>query len=237
VNRALIVTFLRQRLSSVMRITLLFLAVLFPLGIVYANPMGGLSGLGGSLGIALILSAGLIGQDLSSGVLQLLFARPIRRSEYVLNRWLAAASAATALSIARILVAAIILAARGMPASASSMAITAGNDAITAFGITAVITLFSSLVGGFGDLALLFVSMISSQMLQGLGGLMQNPVVSRAGAELEGFLNPHVELAQCLTLSAFPWFMVVSYASTVALCLALAIVAMNQRELSYASAG
>ena len=35
-----------------------------------------------------MIAAGTIGQDVSSGVLQLLFARPVRRSEYVLSRWI-----------------------------------------------------------------------------------------------------------------------------------------------------
>jgi ABC-type transport system involved in multi-copper enzyme maturation permease subunit len=237
VNRTLIVTFVRQRLSSPIRLTLLALAFLFPLGTVYAVPGAGPAALGGNLGFALILSAGLIGQDLSSGVLQLLFARPIRRFEYVLNRWLAAAGLATAIAIGRLLIAVVIMALRGAPATAANVATTAGDDALMALGAAAVITMFSALVGGLGDLALLFVSMMTAQGIQGIGGMAHNAAVQRAGAELGAFVQPHVELAQCLTLHDFPWFMVTSYASTVSLCLVIAIVAVSRRELSYASAG
>ena len=236
-NPTLVSGFLRQRLASPLRVTLAALATLLPLGIVYGSPQAGLAALGDSAGFAFILGAGLIGQDLSSGVLQLLFARPIRRSEYVLNRWLAAGGAASAVALARIGIAVVILAARGYPASVQSIATVAGNDVLIAFGTCSVLTLFSSLVGGLGDLALLFVTMLSSQTLQGIGMFTHTNALVRTGVELHGFVNPRVDLAQCVSLASFPWFMVTSYASTVTLCLALAIVTINHREISYASAG
>jgi ABC-type transport system involved in multi-copper enzyme maturation permease subunit len=43
-----------------------------------------------------VFAAGSIGQDVSSGTLQLLLARPVTRPQYVVNRWLGAGLLATA---------------------------------------------------------------------------------------------------------------------------------------------
>jgi hypothetical protein len=59
--------------------------------------------------------------------------------------------------------------------------------------------------------------------------------LDRMGAEISGALTPTIDLARLVTATPMPWFPIVSYASTVVLCLALAIVVVNRKELSYAS--
>jgi ABC-type transport system involved in multi-copper enzyme maturation permease subunit len=51
-----------------------------------------------------LLGAGIIGQNVSSGILSVLFARPIRRYSYVLTRWLALAVASSTLCLILLLV-------------------------------------------------------------------------------------------------------------------------------------
>jgi len=60
------------------------------------------------------------------------------------------------------------------------------------------------------------------------------PIVARTGQEVSGFLNPTIHVAP-MVQNGVAWFPIVSYASTVTLCLALAIVLLNRRELSYAT--
>ena len=50
-------------------------------------------------------------------------------------------------------------------------------------------------------------------------------------------LKPGLDLAPLFHGGPVAWFAVVSYLSTVTLCLGLAVVVMNRRELSYASSG
>jgi len=44
-----------------------------------------------------------------------------------------------------------------------------------------------------------------------------------------------VDISPILNGGDVPWFAIVSYLSTVTLCLAVAVVVMNRKELSYAS--
>ena len=57
----------------------------------------------------------------------------------------------------------------------------------------------------------------------------------RASAELLRFLNPQVQLGPMTMGSGVSWFEVVSYLSTVTLCLAVAVLVINRREISYAT--
>ena len=235
-NATLIVATLRQRLSSPVRLALL--ALLFFMPLAAATLMrNGLAGLGDSYGLTLVLAAGLVGQDLSSGVLQLLFARPVKRSEYILQRWLAVALGATALSLLQALLAAGLLAARQYPVGAQEIMIFVGNSALIAFGTAAVVALFSTLLPGFGDLALLLVFQLVGGALQMVGGFAGRPMIGRIGTEMTGFITPRFDLTPFLTGADPSWFAVAAYFSTLTLCLALAIVVLNRRELSYASAG
>ena len=90
-NLTLIAAFLQHRLSSPLRMLFLAAFVLMPLLFVTAAPGMGLTPLEDSFWFVIVLGAGAIGQDVSSGVLQLLLARPITRPEYVTSRWLAVA--------------------------------------------------------------------------------------------------------------------------------------------------
>ena len=87
-NATLLLSFWRQRFTSPIRLVLLAVAFGVPLLILVFMPSAGFTPLGDTTGLALIFAVGMIGQDLSSGVLQLLFARPVRRAEYVVSRWL-----------------------------------------------------------------------------------------------------------------------------------------------------
>ena len=92
----LIETFLRQRLGSPMRILITLFFFSFPL--LFAVFTSNLNVVQNAAGpFALILAAGAIGQDVASGVLQLVFARPVARAEYVLARWLACVLGASTL--------------------------------------------------------------------------------------------------------------------------------------------
>jgi ABC-type transport system involved in multi-copper enzyme maturation permease subunit len=236
-NAPLILATLRQRFSSPVRMGLLALLGLTPLGAVALMPQNGLASLGDSYGLTLVLAAGLIGQDLSSGVLQLLFARPVRRSEYLIQRWLAVSLAVTALVLLQALLATGILEARQHPIGAREFATFVGNGAIIAFGTTAVLALFSSLLPGFGDLALLLVFQLTGGVLQMLGQVASRPVITRVGSEMTGFITPRFDLTPFLGGAEPSWFAIAAYCSTLTLSLALAIVVLNRRELSYASAG
>ena len=234
-NPTLIVALWRQRASSPVRLALLAMLAGMPLLPLAFMPGANLAMLGNAQGLVLILGAGMIGQDLSSGVLQLLFARPVRRPEYVLNRWLGVATAAAAVSLFQILLGCLLQAARGTPPAAQVVLLFAAGRMLECFGLAAVLALFSSLVGGFGDLALYLLANLGAGVVQMAGRAKSWAWADRIGTELLESLTPTLDLAHLIAASPMPWLPIVSYLSTVVTCLALAIVIVNRRELSYAS--
>jgi hypothetical protein len=234
VNATLVVAFWRQRLTSPIRLALLLAAFGFPLlGVVVAH--GSLSMLGDSAGLTLIFAVGMIGQDVSSGVLQLLFARPVRRMEYVASRWFAVGAAASIVGALQIALSLMALAARGGAPPAQDAALFVLQRVLESFGLAAVFALLSTLIGSVGDLALYALGTITTGLVE-WGAQMQGwTLLARVTGELQGFLTPKLPLAQLIAGSPIPLFPFVSYLSTVTLCLALAVLVMNRKELSYAS--
>lgn len=233
-NPELVQALIRQRLKSPLRMTLLAVSAVFPLLIVAFVPGAGLAPLDGGLNMALIFGAGMIGQDVSSGVLQLLFARPVRRSEYVVSRWVGAAGAASLIALAQVALGYVILASRPDGPSAVAALAHAGETMLVAIGATAVLAFFSALVPGLGDLGLYVVGNLAGGTLGVIGQAANQVAFRRAGDEVLKFLTPRIDIGT-LTAGPVSWFEIVSYLSTVTLCLALAIVVLNRKELSYAS--
>jgi len=235
VNPTLMTALWRQRLTSPVRMAIAGMLTGVPLLAVAFMPGAGLALLGGGQGLILTLGAGMIGQDVSSGVLQLLFARPVRRPEYVVSRWLGVAIAAAAISLLQLAIAYALLAARGIPPTAQDIVMFGAGRVLEGLGGAAVLVLFSSLVGGFGDLGIYLLVNLGAGVLQMAGQVKRWLWMERMGTEINGALTPTLDLARLVTASPMPWFPIVSYASTVVLCLALAIVIVNRKELSYAS--
>ena len=234
-NQALVTSLLAQRARSLPRVVLLLAFFTLPLLVMVFARGTGLALLRGGAGFAIVIGAGLIGQDLSSGTLQLLFARPVTRTEYVLSRWLSAGLAASCLVVAQIAIGAGLLAMHGEAPAAREIGILAGEQVLAALGTTSVLLLLSSLLPGLGDILGIVGATFLASALQLAAALLKATWVARAGVELGRFVSPTLALGPIFGGGAVSWFEVVSYFSTVTLCVALAIVVMNRRELSYAT--
>jgi ABC-type transport system involved in multi-copper enzyme maturation permease subunit len=235
VNSTLMLAFWRQRLTSPVRMAVLAMFWGMPLLPVAFVRGAELSVLGNGQYLVLTLGAGMIGQDVSSGVLQLLYARPVRRPEYVTSRWLAVAIAGVAVSLLQIAIACGLMAARGAAPPAEEVTLVAVGRLFECLGLAAVLALLSSLVGGLGDLGLYLLAYLGAGVVSMAGQAKGWPWLDRIGVEIAGSLMPTIDLPRLLASSPLAWFPIVSYASTVVLCLALAIVVVNRKELSYAS--
>jgi hypothetical protein len=237
VNRALVLATLRQRFTSPIRLLILLLLGGTPMLAIVVAPRTGFAALGDCYFLALTMAAGMIGQDLSSGTLQLLLARPVTRAQYVFSRWAAVAAGTFTIAALQTVVAAGIMALRGAPVPWDQAALFLANGALLAFGTAAVMALLSSLSAGLGDLGLLFLAFISAQVLEKVGMFKSWDWLARGAGELLRALKPELDLAPFFHAGPVPWLALVSYLSTVTLGLALAVVVMNRRELSYASSG
>ncbi len=234
---AIILATLRQRFTSPMRLVILVAAVWISLIPVLVSPGSGFAMIGDCYFLALALAAGMIGEDVSSGTLQLLLARPVTRRQYVFSKWVAVAGGTSLVVVAQLLLAALVIALRGASVSWGGAALLLANDVLLAFGISAVMSLLSALVPGLGDLGLLFLAFLSTQVLGGLGSLKSWGALERATQELQRVLKPELNVWPLLHGDPASPAAVASYLSTVTLCLALAVMVMNRKELSYVSAG
>jgi ABC-type transport system involved in multi-copper enzyme maturation permease subunit len=235
VIRALVAAFGRQRLSSPMRVV--FVIMFLVTGVAPVLLTGSFQTL--SAGImnmfAFVFAAGAIGQDVSSGVLILTFARPVRRDHYVLSRWLGAGVLAAACVLLQVLAACGLVALRHGHLSVTLVSATYLAGVFAAFGLSAVIVMFSSFTRGLGDLALYVLAMILGQILVAVGASRQIGWLFRAGEEVRRFLDPSLDPLPWLVRGPMSWFDLASYLSTIAIALTVAIWAVNRRELSYAS--
>lgn len=233
-NRTLISAFLRQRLTSPMRLGLMMLVTVFPLGAVaITGTMSPLGAMGGTL--ALILTAGAIGQDVTSGTLQLLLVRPVSRPSVLFQRWLAAVIGAVGISLAMLVLGTIALLMRGTHPDGLDLIRMLLENACSAAGSAAVMIMLSTLVGGLGDVGLFAVALVCTQLLVGLGTLEHWDVLLRACTEVQGVLSPQLSWEWMVRGMPPSWFALTSWASTVTLALAVGIARLNRRELSYAA--
>ena len=181
-----------------------------------------------TLVLTMVLGAGSIGRDVTTGVLPLLFTRPLTRGTYVLAKWMAVSSLAAVAGTLAIAIQAALLWHRGagLPAATIGAALFAATA--TALGIAAVLVFLSTLVSGFGDIGLWTV-------LRLLGLLAGKRMGPRFTEEWRSLVEPSLAWDTLSGWNAGAWFQLVSFLSTVTLFLCLAVVAANQKEVSYAS--
>lgn len=231
-NQTLLLAFLRQRFTSPMRLGLILLITFFPLGAaILTGQLSILSGIAAPL--ALILAAGAIGQEVSSGTLQLLFARPVTRPSFLVSRWIGATLAAFGIVVVEAVLASLGLMARSLAPAPLDAARLLLEALCSAAGHAAVLIMLSALVGGLGDLGLYVAAFFVNQMLTGLAALQRWSWLDRVTSEIQGFIGPQLPWAWLGRDLPVPWFAMVSWASSVALALAIGITVLNRRELSY----
>jgi ABC-type transport system involved in multi-copper enzyme maturation permease subunit len=103
-----------------------------------------------------VLGAGIIGRDIASGVAHLLFTRPLTRASYILTKWVALTASVWAVQISVLLVWALgNLYFRGQIPFDTAFFETVGIGFWLAATLSSVVILFSSILPGLGDLALL----------------------------------------------------------------------------------
>jgi len=233
-NPTLIRAFLVQRLTSPLRMLFLASFILMPLLFVAAAPGIGYSPLEDSFWFVIVIGAGAIGQDVSTGVLQLLLARPIRRAEYVTSRWLAIALGASGASLLQLGLATAILSARGAPPAWSDLAFALGHHVTVAFGAAASLVAFSALVAGLGDVGFMILLSTAGQIVSSVAAGMGIGWLNSLGRGLHVAMGPGIEFRR-LIAPAPSWSEPLAYLSTLTIALVIAMAILDRRELSYAS--
>ena len=178
--------------------------------------------------LALILGAGSVGRDVSSGVLALLLTRPLARSTYLLAKWTAVTAAVAGLGCLTLVAQAVLLRWRGVDITGGELWGAVFSSLTGAAGLASVLALLSVLLPGFADVA-------AWAALNVVGFLLQHWLPIRVHTEWRGLVQPTLGWTSTFGATPISWFGLTTYLSNVTICLCLAALALNRKEISYAS--
>ena len=148
--------FLRQKSRSAG--TLVVVGVLAVASAFTLASTGGQAGAGGGAGflVLLVLAAACVAKDASGGALQMILARPIRRTDYLFGRYFGIVVGFAAFLLACSLLGVVAKAAwdvAGPPLSPRAMLAGLGSGTLWAAQSAAVFLFFSTFLPGYGDAA------------------------------------------------------------------------------------
>jgi len=232
--------FLRQRFGSpAMAIALGVLVLLTAIQAAASDPE---QAVGTSFLAILLIAAGSVSKDASGGALQMILARPIRRTAYLFGRYFGIL-AAYAVTLGAI-IGLTLLCARALPAFFGPRSMTAdfsvaalGRGAGAAFlnGIlfAAILLFFSTFLGGYADVLGYILLQVLLGAIPALGDLLQKPWLRRAGETLRSNVLPNVEWKEILRGQNVLGEPTGRWAFAVTAFLVLAAVIFSRREFSY----
>ncbi|HTO87359.1 MAG TPA: hypothetical protein VMR54_07500 [Thermoanaerobaculia bacterium] len=230
--------FLRQRFGSPAIVTALgLLGLLTALQAALSNPESAFGT--GILAVALI-AAGSVSRDASGGALQMILARPIRRTAYLFGRYLGILTVyGTYLGVVAgltILCVQLIPALSGpRPAAFSGLALARGvaTAMLNAALFAAILLFFSTFLRGYADVLAYVVLQVALGAIPMLGAALKRPAIEKAGEALRSNILPNVAWGEVLRghqVLAEPtgrWVLAVTA------FLILAAVIFSRREFAY----
>lgn len=188
--------------------------------------------------LAIITGCGPIGPELSSGTLQLILVKPVKRWVYLVSR---VTGVVIAVWVAAIVAALCELAGRAMWSDAlalETIGVSMTNAFADAIFTVSLLTLLGSLTRAYFNVAIYFGVQIAFGATSGFFGFMRN---SRTA--IGRFLNEHIAIERAFLFvdrNLFPefppgfhrdWLLMVL--SNAAIALVLACVAFRRREVPY----
>lgn len=222
--------FLRQKFGSPLFVVALGVLALVETFAVAAH--GGGNGFSiADMGI-FVLAAGSVSRDVSSGALQMILSRPIRRTQYLFGRYLGILVAfALFLVVTSLIVLAVVRV--GAPGSAAAispfrLAGMAGQTFLAGAFAAAILLFFSTFLPGIADLlGLLVLFMIVNLPAPGGSALARATQVAREN------ILPEVSWAEALTGQGAALAAAGRWLFALTVFLALAAVIFSRRELPY----
>jgi hypothetical protein len=236
--REIVRRYLRQKFGStgiVIALALLALLTAFP---VAATGQGASLESSGFLSL-LILAAASVSKDASSGALQMILVRPIRRVDYLFGRYCGILLAyAVCLAVAAALALALSPLLRnfmggGGPLSAAGVARGAAGAWLSGALFSAILLFFSSFLPGYGDVLAYFLLTLLLGLPDALARPLKMPWLSKIGPVARENVLPRVAWGDVLAGENIFSPEVSAYVLAVTAYLALAAVVFSRREFSY----
>ena len=227
--------FLRQKLGS--PLILIVMAAFALLSMIPLVASKGRADTGAGLIVLFVLAAGSVSRDASSGALQMILARPIRRSEYLFGRFLGIAAAFGLFLLVTFVLA--ILMPRILPFLASTD-VDAGATARALAGsflqgmlVAAMLVFFSTFLPGYADVLAFFLFGLSLSVPEVLAGWLKAPRLTRFGTVLHENLSPTVPWDEVLRGDNVLREATGRYALALVAFLVAALVLFSRREFAY----
>jgi hypothetical protein len=189
----------------------------------------------------LVLAAGCVSRDASSGALQMILSRPLSRTGYLAGRYLGVLSSLVIFLGATIGVAALLGAALGRlgpgPASQAlslrSAGLAAAHALLAGALLAAALLFLSTFLRGWGDVLAVAVFYLLFNSLQGLGGALHLPAVAKAGELAHLNLAPSVAWENVFVGKDVFGEAIGRYVLALVVYATLAVVVFSRREFSY----
>ena len=227
--------YLRQKLGSLLVVIGLLCLVPMAAGVILSAP-GQTDNFPATLAV-LFIAAGCVSRDASGGALQMILARPIRRSEYLIGRFLGitatfgiflAASLALALAIPHV---APVLGLGPLDTVSALFGVigTFLDGLLTASIILLLSTFLPSYADAFGYI--LFLFMLAAPNV--LGQLLKNKSLIDLGAALKKNVDPSVPWPELLHGQNVLREATGRYVLALVVFLAAALIVFSRREFAY----
>ncbi|QQR57452.1 MAG: hypothetical protein IPG59_21130 [Candidatus Melainabacteria bacterium] len=196
------------------------------------------------------LGTGIIGKDISSGVLSTVFSRPLARTKYVMAKWLALSVATSAIAIALALCEQAVVSVTFLNMPDVNLCSTIAERISLCFGLSATMVGLSSLFAGNKNMVVwcvLFGGMfVLTQLAQSLPSMyfgsyfslawmaQFTPIVKAIGEFTTSICLPWLDMTMVANALIPSAATILGYSFTVFLMLTIAIWRMNNLEVSYA---
>lgn len=237
--REMVLRFLRQKFGSVG--VVIALTVLSLLTALQIAAMGGAAALeSGGFVALLIIAAASVSRDSSSGALQMILARPIRRVDYLFGRYCGillgyaiylAATAALALAFSPLL-GRLLGGENARELGLADLVRGAAGSFLSATLLSALLLFFSTFLRGYGDILAYFLLSLLLGAPEILARPLHMPWLSKVGAAARENILPKVPWQDVLRgENVFP--ITGAYVLAVTGYLTLAAWVFSRREFSY----
>jgi ABC-type transport system involved in multi-copper enzyme maturation permease subunit len=188
----------------------------------------------------IVLGAGVVSRDVSSGAVQMILARPLTRTDYLLGRWLGVLAAlcvflATAGALVLLLSLAVFPAFGWFAEPLSVQGLLRGGAAALLDGalFSATLLCLSTFLPGYGDLIAYFLVVVGLGAAQSVGTGLRRPELSEAALAVRENLMPDVDWDALLSGQSRALEPVGRWVLAVAVLLLVAALIFRRREFAY----
>ncbi len=183
----------------------------------------------------LVIGAGIVGQDISDGILPLILSRPIMRFQYLISKWLAVAALATVAGLFDTFLHLLISYGFSSLIFQNFELIWIAQMFIVAAGCAAVMLLLSCLLPGAADVGIILLLGALWFLLITMQHVLHIPGMEEVGQQILAVIFPSFDVADITSFRSLLSIDVGRYFAVVCLSLWASVLVMNQKELSYGS--